>query len=61
MSDAVLGMDVAKRKFDVVLLRGDQRRHTVCPNTAAGFGELGAWLERAGADRVHACLEATGT
>ena len=58
MSHAVLGIDVAKVKCDVVLLHAGKTRHKVCPNTAAGFTELAAWLQRAGIERVHACLEA---
>ena len=57
-----LGIDIAKAKFQAALRTPDGKvRHKSCPNTAAGFAELGAWLTRHGADRVHACLEATGT
>src|SRR5262245_63728154 len=59
--DAVLGIDIAKAKF-VVALRtpeGKTRRKS-CPNSPAGFEELGGWLTRQHVTRVHACLEATG-
>ena len=60
--DAVLGIDIAKDKFAVTLrTRDGKRRRKSCPNTAAGFAELAAWLARHGAPYVHACLEATGT
>ena len=60
--DAVLGIDIAKDKFAVTLrTRDGKRRRKSCPNTAAGFAELAAWLARHGAPHVHACLEATGT
>jgi transposase len=60
--DGVLGIDIAKAKFHVTLVLNDgTRRRKVCPNTATGFGELAAWLQRHGAGQVHACLEATGT
>lgn len=60
--DAVLGIDIAKAKFNVTLLFPDgKRRHKVCANSPAGFAELHAWLTRQGVGRVHACLEATGT
>lgn len=56
-----LGIDVSKLKFDVALLReGGKFKHRVFPNTAAGFAQLSAWLEKQQAGRVHACLEATG-
>jgi transposase len=60
--DAVLGIDIAKAKFDVALLRPDGKlRRKRCPNTPAGFLELAQWLVRHGAPHVHASLEATGT
>jgi transposase len=60
--DVVLGIDIAKAKFNVTLLFLDgRRRRKVCANSPAGFAELAAWLRRHDALRVHACLEATGT
>lgn len=60
--DAVLGIDIAKAKFVVILLTPDgKRRRKSCPNTPAGFAELGTWLVRQRVTRVHATLEATGT
>ena len=48
MTDAAyLGIDIAKRKFDVALVRPDGKtRAKVCPNTPAGHGELLAWVAR---------------
>jgi transposase len=60
--EMVLGIDIAKAKFVVVLLTPEgKRRHKTCANTSAGFEELQTWLQRHGATRVHASLEATGT
>ena len=60
--NAVLGIDIAKAKFQVSLLWPDgRRRRKAFANSAAGCAELLAWLGRHGPDRVHACLEATGT
>jgi transposase len=60
--DAVLGIDIAKAKFDVALLTTDGKvRRKSCANTPAGFAELTRWLTRHGAPVVHAALEATGT
>lgn len=60
--DAVLGIDIAKAKFESALLTPDGRlRRKSCPNTPRGFEELAVWLTRHGVTRVHACLEATGT
>jgi transposase len=60
--DAVLGIDIAKGKFDVTLLWPDgRRRRKACPNSASGFAELLTWLQRQQVTRVHAAMEATGT
>jgi transposase len=60
--DAVLGIDLAKAKFDVTLLfPTGVRRRKACANTPRGIAELLAWLARHDAHQVHACLEATGT
>jgi transposase len=56
-----LGLDLAKLKFNACLLRaGGKLRHKVFPNTAEGFARLSEWLGGQGAERVHACMEATG-
>src|SRR5262249_49971539 len=62
MMDVVLGIDVAKAKFDAALWWPDERvRRKSFPNTSKGFVELAEWLARHGVKRVHAALEATGT
>jgi transposase len=60
--DAVLGIDIAKAKFDVALLTPDGKmRRKSCANTAAGFEDLTRWLARYGGATAHVALEATGT
>src|SRR5687768_1844620 len=62
MLTAYLGIDIAKAKFDVALLRPDEKvRSKAFANTAAGHAELLTWLARYHPGPVHACLEATGT
>jgi transposase len=62
MEQAHLGIDIAKRKFDVALLRPDQKfRSKAFPNTPAGHRDLLAWVTRHHPGPIHACLEATGT
>jgi len=62
MDMAWLGIDIAKRKYEVALLRPDGKwRSKSIANTPAGHGELLAWLRRQHEGPVHACLEATGT
>jgi transposase len=58
----ILGVDVAKLKFNVCLIREDGKlRHRVFANTEAGFSQLSEWLVKNNVTQVHACLEATGT
>lgn len=58
----ILGIDVAKLKFNVCLIREDGRlKHRVFANLEAGFRELSEWLKKHNVTQVHACLEATGT
>ena len=61
MSKAVLGIDIAKHKFDVALLVNDKIKHKVCKNNPEGFDSLRAWLEKHKSPILHACLEATST
>lgn len=56
----VLGIDIAKRSFDVTLLRdGGARRHAQFANTASGFAALQDWLSNQHIQHLHACMEAT--
>ncbi len=58
----VLGIDIAKLKFDAGLIDTDAKlRHKVFPNTVTGFSQLSAWLTKHKVEHVHACMEATGT
>src|SRR5919206_3434922 len=55
-----LGVDIAKRKFDVAILWDGRKRAKVFANEPAGWRQLCEWLRTLGLDQVHACLEATG-
>ncbi|MHB8709490.1 MAG: IS110 family RNA-guided transposase, partial [Desulfuromonadales bacterium] len=57
---AALGIDIAKKKFDVALLRDGKFKTKVFDNSPAGFAALKDWLRFHGTDKVHACMEATG-
>jgi transposase len=57
-----LGIDIAKLKFDVCLVKENGRaKHKVFLNTQHGFEQLVAWLNSHQASGLHACLEATGS
>lgn len=57
-----LGIDISKSKFDICLSReGGKFRHKVFPNSPVGFSQLSGWLSKQKVERIHACMEATGT
>jgi transposase len=57
---AYLGIDIAKDTFAASRLIGKQSWHGSFANTPDGFTQLDHWLKKRQAQRVHACLEATG-
>ena len=58
----VLGVDIAKLKFDVCLIKENQKvKHKVFANTRYGFEQLAAWLNSHQVGSLHICLEATGS
>ena len=57
----IVGIDIAKAKFDVALLREDGRiDYGEFDNSSTGFKQFNTWLGKRGSDTVHACMEATG-
>lgn len=56
-----IGIDIAKRKFDVALIEGDTVRNKVFDNTSAGHQALVDWLMARGylPAETWACMEAT--
>ena len=59
--NAILGIDIAKKKFDIALLINNKISHKVYTNNQNGFSMLSKFLAGKNIDKVHACLEATGT
>jgi transposase len=58
----VLGVDIAKLKFDVCLIKENQKvKHKVFANARYGFEQLAAWLNSHQVGSLHICLEATGS
>jgi transposase len=60
MDQYYLGIDVSKDTLDVVLQNGDAHKHQVFTNNPKGFSQIVRWIGCVGAEKVHACLEATG-
>ena len=56
-----LGIDIAKRKFDLAVLDNGKIRSKVFENTPTGHETLLAWLAAHGhqLEELHACMEAT--
>lgn len=62
LSVAVLGVDIAKLKFDVCLIKENGKaKHKVFANTRHGFEQLVVWLTSHEIGNLHVCLEATGS
>jgi transposase len=60
MSTSVLGIDIAKQRFEAALLVNSKIKNKSFKNTTEGFESLSLWLDKQGSQKVHACLEATG-
>lgn len=60
MDQPVVGIDIAKKKFDMALLVNGKVKKKACSNTQDGYREACSWLLRHGAPQAHVCLEATG-
>jgi transposase len=56
-----VGIDIAKAKFDAVVLSTKKAKHKVFDNTTKGFKALQTWLAAYSPSEVHLCLEATNT
>ena len=62
LSIVVLGVDIAKLKFDVCLIKENGKvKHKVFANTTHGFEQLVGWLNSHTVAGLHVCLEATGS
>jgi transposase len=61
MTQALLGLDLAKEKMEACLLQASSSSHRTFANTPHGFAQLHQWLTQHRAAAVHACLGATGT
>jgi transposase len=60
MTLSILGVDIAKQKFDAALLVDGKVKHKTCKNSAEGFETLILWLEKHNIQKAHVCMEATG-
>lgn len=56
----ILGIDIAKYKYDVALMLNGKFKNKVFDNNQTGFIALIDWLSSHQVTHVHACMEATG-
>jgi len=61
LNQNTLGIDIAKNKFDVALLKDGKYKTKSFDNKPSGFIALALWLEQRGADTARVCMEATGS
>jgi transposase len=60
MTARVLGIDISKKDFHVVLLTAESKnKHRKFTNDIEGFEKLQHWLNEKGVEQLHACMEAT--
>lgn len=58
---AIVGIDIAKDKFDVCLITSDGTVYeSVFDNKKSGINKFHRWLKKQGAKQAHITLEATG-
>ena len=56
----VIGIDIAKLKFDVCALFQGKTRRKIFANNISGFKELTTWTSDLDLENPHFCMEATG-
>ena len=59
--ERVIGIDISKDSFDVVLRGTGGEQHRVFSNDQKGFKALVGWAEKQPERVVHICMEATGS
>lgn len=59
--EGIIGIDISKGSFDVVLRGTGSEQHRVFSNDQKGFTSLVAWAEKQPERVAHICMEATGS
>lgn len=57
---AIVGIDIAKKKFDIALFFNNKFKSKVFDNTPVGFAQLLDWLAQQGVTQACFAMEATG-
>jgi len=61
MQEVILGLDIAKNKFDGALLIEEKYYHKIFENKEKGYKELEEWIKKYEVENLHVCMEATGS
>ncbi len=59
--EGIIGIDISKATFDVVLRTAKEQKHEVFANDPKGFTAMVSWVKKQPEKIVHVCSEATGT
>jgi len=59
--EGIIGIDISKDSFDVVLRRTGGEQHRVFSNDEKGYRAVVTWVEKQPEQIVHVCMEATGS
>ena len=59
--EGIIGIDISKDSFDVVLRRTGGEQHRVFSNDKKGYRAMVTWVEKQPERVVHMCMEATGS
>lgn len=59
--EGIIGIDISKASFDLVLRTIAAERHKVFPNEHKGYVAMLDWVQKQPEKVVHVCSEATGT
>jgi len=61
MSNVIIGVDIAKLKFDVARLCDGKYKHAKFTNNDQGYADCIVWLTSFGDENIRICMEATGS
>ena len=59
--EGIIGIDISKDSFDLVLHGTGREQHRVFTNDPKGFKALVAWVEKQPEQVLHICMEAPGS
>jgi transposase len=61
LNNTIIGIDIAKAKFDVFATHHEKSYKHVFQNTPSGFNSFMEWMVKKHFENTHVCLEATGS